>query len=129
RMLWEKFVMLNATSGITALTRQTVGEIRQDADLRVVFEAALREGLALAQASGVRFAPDFEATHLRVLDALPASMRASMAHDLIAGRRLEAPWLCGAVVRRAAAAGLAVPVNATIYAALKPFVEGAPRST
>lgn len=129
RMLWEKFVMLNATSGITALTRQTVGEIREDADLRKVFEAAFREGLALATQTGVTFAPDYEATHLRVLDALPASMRASMAHDLLAGRPLEAPWLCGAVVRRAAAVGLDVPVNATIWAALKPFAEGAPRST
>jgi 2-dehydropantoate 2-reductase len=54
-------------------------------------------------------------------------MRASMAHDLLAGRRLEAPWLCGAVVRRAAAVNLPVPVNATVWAALKPFVDGAPR--
>jgi 2-dehydropantoate 2-reductase len=62
-----------------------------------------------------------------MFDALPADMRASMAHDLLAGRRLEAPWLCGAVVRRAEARGLAVPVNATIWAGLKPFADGAPR--
>jgi 2-dehydropantoate 2-reductase len=51
-------------------------------------------------------------------------MRASMLHDLAAGNRLEAPWLCGAVVRMAQEHGLAAPVNRAIYAALKPYVDG-----
>jgi 2-dehydropantoate 2-reductase len=128
RMLWEKFIMLNALSAVTALTRQTAGVIRADPDLRSILDAVFREGYALAVKSGVHLPADFEASGLRMLDTLPESMRASMAHDLLAGRRLEAPWLCGAVVRRAAAVNLPVPVNATVWAALKPFVEGAPRS-
>jgi 2-dehydropantoate 2-reductase len=124
RMLWEKFVVLNAMSGVTALTRQTVGAIRSDPQLRWVLEASVREALALARASGVHLADDFEAVHRRMFDGLPQDMRASMAHDLLAGRRLEAPWLCGAVVRRAEAAGLDVPVNATIWAGHKPYAEG-----
>jgi 2-dehydropantoate 2-reductase len=124
RMLWEKFVALNALSGMTALTRQTVGTIREDAQLRSVFEAALYEGIELARRSGVAFDAEFEARQRKMFEGLPEEMRASMAHDLLAGRRLEAPWLCGAVVRRADAIGLPVPVNATIWAGLKPFVEG-----
>lgn len=124
RMLWEKFVALNALSGVTAMTRQTVGLIRADPDLRAVFDEALREGVALAAKSGVVVPADYKS----MLDSLPENMRASMAHDLLAGRQLEAPWLCGAVVRRAAEVGLPVPVNATIWAALKPFAAG-PRST
>ena len=42
----------------------------------------------------------------------------------LAGRRLEAPWLCGGVARMSAEHGLAAPVNRTLYAALKPFVDG-----
>src|SRR5205807_1246573 len=42
---------------------------------------------------------------------------------------LEAPWLCGAVVRMCAEAGLAAPVNRTIYAALKPYLHGSARAT
>ena len=61
---------------------------------------------------------------MNMLDGLPPTMRASMANDLLAGYRLEAPWLCGAVVRRAAALGAEVPVNRTLWAALKPFVDG-----
>jgi 2-dehydropantoate 2-reductase len=124
RMIWEKFIMLNAMSAATALTRQTIGIIRADPDLRSVFDAAFREGFALAAKSGVAIPAEFESNGLRMVDTLPESMRASMAHDLLAGRRLEAPWLCGAVVRRAAALNLPVPVNATVWAALKPFVEG-----
>ena len=47
-----------------------------------------------------------------------------MQNDLAAGNRLEAPWLAGGVVRMARAAGVPAPVNATIYAALKPYVNG-----
>ncbi|HVZ42617.1 MAG TPA: 2-dehydropantoate 2-reductase [Ramlibacter sp.] len=124
RMLWEKFVMLNALAGVTSLTRQTVGAIRDDPQLRAVLDAAIREGIALAQASGASLAPDYEAGYRKMFEGLPADMRASMAHDLLAGRKLEAPWLCGAVVRRAEALGVPVPVNATIWAGLKPFASG-----
>ncbi len=126
RMLWEKFVALNALSGLTALTRQPLGVIRSDPDMRAVLQAALREAIALAARSGVTLAADFDVNILKYFDSLPHGMRASMAHDLLASRRLEAPWLCGAVVRRAAQVGLPVPVNATIWAALKPFADGTP---
>jgi 2-dehydropantoate 2-reductase len=125
--LWEKFVFLNALSGLTCLARQPLGIVRSDPDLRATFEAAMRETIAVAATKGVTFADDFAARQLRALDALPAEMRASMLGDLVAGRRLEAPWLCGRVAELAAQSGLAAPVNATIYAALKPYLNGAPR--
>ena len=124
-MLWEKFISLNALSGITALTRQPVGVVRADRHMRATALASVRECAELARRSGVRVPHGFEDSRAQMLDALPAEMRASMAHDLLAGRRLEAPWLCGAVVRRAEVIGLDVPVNATIWAAMKPFVDGA----
>ena len=54
-------------------------------------------------------------------------MKSSMLNDLTAGNRLEAPWLPGAVARMGHAAGVATPVNATLYAALKPYCDGAAR--
>jgi ketopantoate reductase len=54
-------------------------------------------------------------------------MRSSMLHDLTAGNRLEAAWLCGRVASLAAEANLPASVNATIYAGLKPYVNGAAR--
>jgi 2-dehydropantoate 2-reductase len=51
-------------------------------------------------------------------------MKASLLHDLEAGGKLEAPWLCGAVVRMSAEQGLDAPVNRTVYAGLKPYLNG-----
>jgi 2-dehydropantoate 2-reductase len=67
---------------------------------------------------------DFLASQMAFADGLPAEMKASMLHDLDAGNRLEAPWLSGAVARMAKDAGMSAPVNATLYAAVKPYCMG-----
>ena len=121
---WEKFAFLVAVSGTTALTRAPLGVVRGDPDLRWMFEQAMRETWTLARARGVKLPDDFVEKQVAFLDTLPAEMRASMLHDLEAGNRLEAPWLCGAVARMAAEQGLQAPVNRAIYAALKPYVDG-----
>jgi 2-dehydropantoate 2-reductase len=126
RALWEKFVFLAALSGVTCLARQPVGVIRADPDLRAAFEHAVREAVAVARARGVAFDDDHVPAQMRFLDGLPPDMRSSMLNDLVAGRRLEARWLCGRVAELAAQASIAAPINATIYASLKPYVDGAP---
>lgn len=125
RALWEKFVFLVAMSGATALARQPIGVVRADADLRAVLDASMRETVAVAATQGVGFDEKFVERQMAFVDNLPAEMRTSMLNDLVAGNRLEAPWLAGAVARLAAAAGVPAPVNATIYAALKPYLGGA----
>jgi 2-dehydropantoate 2-reductase len=122
--IWEKFVFLVAVSSTTALARVPLGVVRADPDLRWMFEQAMRETWSLGRRRGVGLPDDFVEKQLAFLDTLPAEMRASMLHDLEAGNRLEAPWLCGAVARMSAEAGLAAPVNRAVYAALKPFVNG-----
>ena len=122
--LWMKFVFLVALSGMTAATRKPIGVIRADTDMRAAFEASMRETCALARARGIVLPNDFVAERMRFGDGLPAAMKASMAHDLEAGNRLEAPWLGGAVARMAKEAGIDAPVNATLYAAVKPYCGG-----
>jgi 2-dehydropantoate 2-reductase len=121
---WEKFVFLVAVSGATTLSRAPLGVVRADADLRWMFEQAMRETWTLARKRGIRLPDDFVEKQMAFLDTLPAEMRASMLHDLEAGNRLEAPWLCGAVARMSAEHGLQAPVNRAIYASLKPYVDG-----
>jgi len=125
RALWEKFVFLAAMSGTTALARRPLGVVRADPDLRAALTASMRETVAVAATQGVVFDDAFVERQLAFIDGLPGEMRSSLLNDLVAGNRLEAPWLAGGVARMAAAAGLAAPVNATIYAALKPYVNGA----
>ncbi len=128
RALWEKFCMLAAMSGCTALARQPVGVIRSDSDLRATFAAAVREAWAIGRAREVPLADDYVDRQLAFLDGLPAEMRSSMQNDLVAGNRLEAPWLSGAVARMAAQSGMPAPVSSTLYAAVKPYLHGAPRN-
>jgi 2-dehydropantoate 2-reductase len=127
RALWEKFAFLAAFSGITSVSRQPLGVVRGDPDSRAVLESAIREVWTLGRALRIGLADDFVGEQMKFADGLPAEMRSSMQNDLAAGNRLEAPWLCGAVARMAAAAGIPAPVNTTLYAALKPYCAGTPR--
>jgi 2-dehydropantoate 2-reductase len=124
RVLWEKFVFLSAFSGVTSATRQPIGVIRRDPDLRATLEAAMREAFAVGRARGIALPDGFVDQQLAFADGLPAEMKSSMLNDLVAGNRLEAPWLSGAVVRMAKESGLSAPVSATLYAAVKPFCDG-----
>ena len=125
RSNWEKFAFLVALSSVTAVARVPLGVVRADPDLRRLFEQAMRETWALGRARGVKLADDFVEGRMKFAETLPHEMKASMAHDLEAGGKLEAPWLCGAVARMAREAGLEAPVNATVFAALKPYIDGA----
>ena len=124
RVIWQKFVFLVGVSSATAVARVPLGVVRSDPELRWLLEQAMRETYRLARARGVAVPEDFVETRMQFAETLPAEMRASMAHDLEAGGRLEAPWLCGAVARMSAEAGLDAPVNRAVYAALRPFVNG-----
>jgi 2-dehydropantoate 2-reductase len=124
RARWEKFVFLVALSGVTSMSRQPLGVCRADAELRATFEAAMVETWRVGRARGVKLTDDFIADRMKFFDGLHADMKTSMQHDLENGKPLEAPWLCGAVVRMSAEARLEAPVNRTIYAALKPYLHG-----
>ena len=126
RARWEKFVFLVGVSSATAVARAPLGVVRSDPDLRWLLEEAMRETWRLARQRGVALPDDFIATRMQHADSLHADMKASLAHDLENGGRLEAPWLCGAVARMSAEAGLQAPVNRAVFAALKPFVNGSP---
>jgi 2-dehydropantoate 2-reductase len=128
RALWEKFVFLVAISGVMSLARQPIGVVRTDPDLRATLIAALEEAVAVARARNVALDREVVAATVNLIDWLQPAMRASMLNDLTRGNRLEAPWLAGAVARMAHEAGMPAPVNATIYAALKPYLDGAART-
>jgi 2-dehydropantoate 2-reductase len=53
-------------------------------------------------------------------------MMPSMAVDLLHGNRLELPWLAGKVVALGREVGVPTPTFDVMYAALKPYANGAP---
>src|ERR1700761_637264 len=51
--LWQKFVLLAANASIVALARQTVGQVRDDADMRAVLLKAYQETIDVGRANGI----------------------------------------------------------------------------
>jgi len=123
--LWVKFVRLGTWSGMTAVTRSPMGVIREHPELLAMMEGALDEAIAVGHARGITF-PDglVEGTQQMVLN-FPYESKSSMLEDLERGRRLELPWLSGAIARMGHDAGVPTPTHAFINAVLLPFQNGA----
>ncbi len=124
--LWEKFILLVPLSGLNALTRLPLGKWRDDPDLLALYEAALRETVSVGLAEGVRLPSDSVDRTLAQMRSMPPHHTTSMGTDLIRGNRLELPWFASKVVELGCRHGIETPVNGFIYAALKPYVNGAP---
>ncbi len=117
---WHKFIFLSATSGATAVTRSTMGPILADPDTRALFRNIMAETCAVGRAKGVALEDGLVDGFMVLADNnVPADMKASMANDLDRGNRLELDWLAGEVCRLGRELNVPVPVNETIYAALK----------
>jgi 2-dehydropantoate 2-reductase len=124
--LWEKFVLLAANSAVVALTRLPFGKLREDPEVFALFEKAIGEVAAVGRARGVRLPADIEARMLQSIRGFPAEMMPSMAVDLLRGNKLELPWLAGKVVALGRELRVPTPTHAVMYAALKPYANGAP---
>jgi 2-dehydropantoate 2-reductase len=128
RAIWEKFIFLSSLSGLTSLCRQPAGPIREHPESRALFEAAIHETAAVGRAEGVSLKDGVETKTISFLDGLPPVMKASMLHDLEAGRRLELPWLSGEVVRLGEKHGIPTPVHSAVLGALIFYAEGSQAS-
>ena len=124
RDIWAKMVFLATFAGLTALMRLPIGPIRADPDARALYRDGLAEALAVARARGIALSEEFVAATLARTDQLPASMKSSMLEDLERGRRLELPWLSGAIVRMGTELGVPTPVHGFITTALKLHAAG-----
>jgi len=122
--IWTKFVRLSVFSGMTAATRSPIGPIVADPDLLAMLKDAVREATAVAHAKGVPVPEDGADRVEQAYKALPPQAKSSMLEDLERGRRLELPWLSGAVVRIGEEVGVATPVHRFIATILKPHVQG-----
>jgi 2-dehydropantoate 2-reductase len=122
--VWTKFVRLSIWSGMTAAARSPMGVIRETPELMALTMAGLDEGIAVGHAHGIDFAPSVREDTQALVRAFPPHSRSSMLEDLEHGRRLELPWLSGAVVELGREAGVPTPVHRFLAAVLTPFVEG-----
>jgi 2-dehydropantoate 2-reductase len=117
--MWEKFVMMGAMAGIGCLMRGNVGEIIGTEDGEALMIAALAECQAVAAASG--FSPRRESRERvqAMLTERGSINSPSMRQDLEAGRRTEAEWVVGDMVRRARGLDIATPLLRAAYCHLQ----------
>ncbi|HZR24524.1 MAG TPA: 2-dehydropantoate 2-reductase [Vicinamibacterales bacterium] len=121
--IWTKFVRLSVFSGMTAVTRSSIGPIVRDPDLFAMLKDALVEARNVAVAKGITVSQtvaDVDDAYRR----MSPDAKSSMLHDLERGRRLELPWLSGAVVRLGIEVGVPTPIHKFIATVLKPYVNG-----
>lgn len=122
--LWSKFSRLSVFSGMTAVTRSPIGVLRSDPDLLAMLQAACEETALVARARGIELPESIMREIMQMVEDLPYRAKSSMLEDLERGRRLELPWLSGAVVRLGRESGVRTPIHDFIATVLKPHVDG-----
>jgi 2-dehydropantoate 2-reductase len=126
RVLWEKYLMICAQAALTAVTRCPTGVIRDIPETWRLYRVILDELAVLAGAAGVKLSPGIIDAIVTQASTLAPETRSSLAFDLSQGKRLELEALHGHAVRLAERLRVPVPSVFAVYAALKPWADGAP---
>lgn len=120
RERWEKFIFLTAMSGSTATFRSSIGPIIADDELRDFFRQLMEEAFAVGRAKGVALDHAFVDERMAAVQSkIEPGMKASMAHDLERGNRLELDWLAGKVRGLGRELGVPTPASDTVWRVLK----------
>ena len=117
-VIWEKFALNCSINAIAATTGLRGGEIARLPELAAFQSRIVDEVMAVTAAKGIRLpTPDLPAkikAHCRKKFNQP-----SMLQHVEAGRRTEIDALNGALLKEAAALGVATPYNEALVALLK----------
>jgi len=126
--LWNKYILLCGFSAVSTLSRQPVGPVLADPELRAYLVQAMEEVAAVARAKGIGVAADVVDKSVAFCGHFKADSKASMLEDLEAGKPLELDWLSGTLVRLGAEAGVPTPFHRVATAMLKPLARGRPKA-
>lgn len=119
RDVWKKFLFICPFAGMTALHRQTIGEILSSNNTRKQYEDCLKEAILVARTKEVSVSENaFEEVMTTSKNTAPAS-KSSLLLDIENNRRNEIETLNGTLVRFANELGVSVPVNELIYKTIK----------
>ena len=116
--LWMKLIVNCAYNALSAITQLPYGRLVQGEGVEEVMHAAVDECLAVARAVGVDVPGEAWESVRQIARSMP-TQHSSTAQDLARGKRTEIDHLNGFVVRKAAALGIAAPVNRTLHALVK----------
>ncbi|MCP2064661.1 UNVERIFIED_ORG: 2-dehydropantoate 2-reductase [Bradyrhizobium japonicum] len=118
--MWDKLFINVAGGGITAITGLTYGGLYSLPILEDCALAAISEGIAVAQAVGVKISiADPRRAWTMASAGLPAEFKTSMLQSLQSGSLTEVDYIHGSVVRWGAKFNVPTPVNAALVALVK----------
>jgi len=123
--MWAKFINICVLSGMGSVTRVPIGQLKDTPESWQLVEGALREGAAVAAASGVDLGPGFVENSSVGIQNLASGITVSMQRDIMAGRPSELDAQVGAMVRVGAALNVPTPIFSNIYAMLLPMERAA----
>lgn len=128
-VVWEKFVVVCATSAVLAILRLPLGYVFSVPECGELLLGVMEEVEALAHAKGIGLEHGVARRRFEYLkeNAAP-SMRSSQLNDILNGKRLELEALSGTAVRLGEELGVPTPMCRFCYAALKPYVDGTPEA-
>jgi 2-dehydropantoate 2-reductase len=124
RVLWEKYLLISAQAGMTALTRCPAGVLRATPECWRMYRMIVEELAALARAAGIDLGAGIVDAIVTQASALAPGAYSSLHHDLTQGRRLELEALHGHAVRLGERHGVPTPMVFAVYAALRPHAAG-----
>jgi len=117
-LAWRKLLINAVANPITALTLQRQAVLRRP-DVRELCRGILDEAVAAARGEGVKLAEDETARTIATLGNFSGELGTSMYFDRLAGRRLEAEALTGAIVAAGDRHGMAMPLNRALLTLLR----------
>ncbi len=124
--LFAKLILNCAYNGLSAITQQPYGVLRQSATLERVMRSVVAECLAVASARGIVVPGDAWGAVERIALTMPAQF-SSTAQDVARGKPSEIDHLNGTIVRYGESLGVETPVNRAVHTLVKAVERAAPR--
>lgn len=118
---WAKMMIVCPLSGVTSVTRSTIGQIRSIPETREMLITAIEEIFRLTIRLGINLNEKMPAYVLKSIDRLPDDITTSMQRDIMDGRPSELHFQVGTVVKIAEELGVYAPLNKYLYHTLIPF--------
>lgn len=118
RAIWEKVLVNVGINPVTALAGVPNGRLVTDAAGERLLETAVEEAATVARTEGHTFETD-PVERTKAVAKATAENRSSMRQDVESGSKTEIGALNGAIVDRASARNVPVPVNRTLTDAVR----------
>jgi len=118
--IWAKFLYITTVSAIGALTRSTIGEMIESAEIKKLMHKTAEEIVVIAKAKGIQLPEDSIEKTFKIIKSQPYNTTASLQRDIMEGKPSELESQNGTVVKFGKELDIPTPVNNFVYYCLLP---------